>query len=181
MYMNFEQVTIYYEISYEMDLTVLGITHENLHWVYYRRNEDTIENCGKWMLFFDENSYQFAIDICNKAVAERVVNSCKHTLFEHETNVSNTNKKRKTGVICFYLNGRIFLEHIKILEFFKTNNLFRKTKTGKLYNISFKFDYQTIDHEYGKDFSPKLRLSNFMDLSTGIFFGDIKVQIDYFD
>lgn len=50
------------------------------------------------------------------------------------------------------------------------NGLIRKTKTGKLYNISFKFDTETYSGKYkGSGFSGKIRLSDFVDLETGEF------------
>ena len=58
----------------------------------------------------------------------------------------------KQGVCCFYLNG---------------NGLIRKTKTGKLYNISFKFDTETYAGKYkGSGFSGKIKLADFVDLET---------------
>lgn len=40
------------------------------------------------------------------------------------------------------------------------NGLIRKTKTGKLYNISFKFDTETYSGKYkGSGFSGKIKLS----------------------
>lgn len=49
------------------------------------------------------------------------------------------------------------------------NNLIRRTKTGRLYNISFKFDDQTLAGEYGSDFEGKIKLEQFVDLNTGEF------------
>ena len=42
-----------------------------------------------------------------------------------------------------------------------------KTKTGRLYNISFKFDDQTRAGEYGADFKGAIKLAQFIDLNTG--------------
>ena len=50
------------------------------------------------------------------------------------------------------------------------NGLIRKTKTGKLYNISFKFDSETFAGKYkGNGFSGKIKLADFVDLETGEF------------
>lgn len=47
--------------------------------------------------------------------------------------------------------------------------MIRKTKSGRLYNISFKFDKQTDAHLYGKDFKGTIKLDQFIDLNTGEF------------
>ena len=46
------------------------------------------------------------------------------------------------------------------------NDLIRKTKAGKYYNISFKFDDQTRAGEYGSDFEGKIKLEAFYRLSN---------------
>jgi hypothetical protein len=45
--------------------------------------------------------------------------------------------------------------------------MIRKTKTGKLYNISFKYDSQTHNGEYGNEFSSEIKLKDFVNLETG--------------
>ena len=47
------------------------------------------------------------------------------------------------------------------------NDLIRKTKSGRYYNNSFKFDDQTRAGEYGADFEGKIKLNEFIDLETG--------------
>ena len=47
------------------------------------------------------------------------------------------------------------------------NNLIQRTKKGKLYNLSFKFDSQTINGEYEENFTGRIKLDNFIDLDTG--------------
>ena len=73
----------------------------------------------------------------------------------------------KTGVICFYLNGDDIENHHRVIRFMIDNKLIRKTKTGRLYNISFKFDDQTRSGEYGADFKGEIKLAQFIDLNTG--------------
>ena len=51
-----------------------------------------------------------------------------------------------------------------------TTGLIRKTKTGKLYNISFKFDPESYAGKYkGSGFSGKIKLADFVNLETGEF------------
>jgi len=113
--------------------------------------------CGKWMYFF--NDQEFAMKICEKAIAEKICNECKCTDMEMIG--------AKTGVICFYLNCDDIDNHHKVIQFMLDNKLIQKTKTGRLYNISFKFDDQTREHEYGAEFEGSIKLEHFVDLNTG--------------
>lgn len=128
----------------------------NPYWVYYvdeseaKKFDDS--KVGKWMYFFKDND--FAAKICEKAVADGVVAEAKHS-------------NAPDGVICFYLNGDDIENHKRVIEFMLKYDLIRKTKAGKLYNESFKFDSQTRAHEYGTDFQGKLKLEQFIDLNTG--------------
>ena len=45
--------------------------------------------------------------------------------------------------------------------------MIKKTKSGKLYNIGFKYDSQTRNCEYGDDFKAEIKLEQFVDLNTG--------------
>lgn len=49
------------------------------------------------------------------------------------------------------------------------HKLIMRTKAGKLHNISFKLDTQTLAGEYGASFHSKIKLENFVDLTTGEF------------
>ena len=115
------------------------------------------DKCGKWMIFFSEED--FAKKICSMAVEEKVCYACKCS------NLSLT--KEKTGVICFYINYDDIEYQSRIINFMLNNNLIQRTKEGKLYNLSFKFDTQTINGEYGENFTGRIKLDNFIDLDTG--------------
>lgn len=54
-----------------------------------------------------------------------------------------------------------------MINYFMANNMIPKTKTGKLYNISFKLDNQTRADEYGDDFVAELKLADLLDLVSG--------------
>ena len=109
------------------------------------------------MYFFSDQ--EFAKNICTKAIEEGVCYECKCSDLEMIG--------QPTGVICFYLNGDDIENHHRVIEFMLRNSLIQKTKTGRLYNISFKFDSQTRAHEYGADFEGKIKLDQFVDLKTG--------------
>ena len=129
-------------------------------WYWYlTENTKLLERhkCGKWMYFFRDQ--KFAMDMCEKAIVENVCYECKCTDMEL--------RGAETGVICFYLNGDDIENHRRVIRFMMDNELIQKTKTGRLYNISFKFDDQTRAGEYGADFKGVIKLAQFMDLNTG--------------
>lgn len=131
-------------------------------WHFYLSGKEKLleeHKCGKWMHFFKDQ--EFAMKICRKAIDEDVCYECKCTNMEFTG--------ESTGVICFYLNGDDIENHRKVLKFMLDNNLIQRTKTGKLYNISFKYDDQTRNGEYESDFVAKLKLDQFVDLVTGEF------------
>ncbi|MBR3142626.1 MAG: hypothetical protein IKF09_05655 [Clostridiales bacterium] len=124
-------------------------------WVYYVGEEaDKLDQhkCGKWMYFFGDK--KFAAKICKEAVENGIVAESKHS-------------DASEGVCCFYLNGDDIEAHKQTIKYFLDNDLIRKTKTGKLYNISFKFDDQTKAGEYGELFQSDIKLDCFIDLNTG--------------
>lgn len=100
-------------------------------WVFYV-SENVVKfdrhKCGKWMYFFGDR--QFAEKICREAVEKGVVTEAKHTDAEG-------------GVACFYLESDDIASHKRTIQYFLDNDLIRRSKTGKLYNIAFKLDDQT--------------------------------------
>ena len=147
-------------VSGEEDKMIKDVSLHGWYW-YFSDNADEIDKsrCGKWMYFFSDQ--EIAKAICRKAQVEQVCKICKFT----DMKIQET----YTGVICFYTDSNDTEGHKRILKFMKDNNLIKKTKTGRFYNISFKFDYQTRNGDYGDKFSGKLTLDQFMDLQTGEF------------
>ena len=133
-------------------------------WVAYSCDDisDKIDKdkCGKWMCYFDDQNLDFAEKICKDAVEKGIVVEAKHT---NKTIL----QVKHTGVCCFYLNGDDVQGHKKTIKFFIDNNLIRKTKTGKYYNIAFKYDNQTRAEQYGDDFKAEIKLEDFINLETG--------------
>lgn len=135
-------------------------------WLYFLNDEDIeytwkhSSSIGKWMWFF--NDLEQASYNCSFAVAINVVTQSKCTY-----------PSSGDGVCCLYCGLLDMDRHISILQFMISNNLIRKTKRGKLYNISFKLDSDTHKNRYGKGFSPLLKLEYFVDLNTGKFHKDI--------
>lgn len=128
---------------------------KNPAWVYYLADTDPHfdeAKVGKWMYFFGDR--QFVEKICREAIELNIVEECKH---------SNADD----GVSCFYLDDDDIDGHRRVIKFFIKNDLIRKTKKGKLYNISFKYDTQTLAGEYGDDYHSDIKLEEFVNLETG--------------
>jgi hypothetical protein len=127
---------------------------QQFDYVYYIEDDSFLEpnKVGKWMYFFSDK--KFVAKICKEAVEKGIVSESKH---------SNANK----GLACFYLNCDDMVAHKKVISFLIENNLIRRTKTGRLYNISFKLDKQTLAGEYGEDFHSEIKLEKFINLDTG--------------
>lgn len=126
-------------------------------WIIYFGGEEKRmdkHKCGKWMHFF--NNKEFVAHICEEAIIQNICAETKHTDAEE-------------GVCCFYLNCDDIEAHKRVIKYFLENDLIRKTKTGKLYNISFKLDDQTRAGEYGTDFHSEIKLEQFVNLNTGEF------------
>jgi hypothetical protein len=129
-------------------------------WYWYLSGEESKlekDKCGKWMYFFNDQA--FAQKICEMAIENGVCYECKCTNMEE--------RMTDRGVICFYLNGDDIDNHYRVIDFMIQNDLIPKTKTGRYYNNSFKFDSQTSAGEYGDDFEGKIKLAEFINLETG--------------
>lgn len=73
----------------------------------------------------------------------------------------------KSVACVFYVNGDDRAAHKRVIRYFLEHNLIQKTKSGRLCNISFKYDYQTREEKYGDAFRPEITLADFLDLETG--------------
>lgn len=127
---------------------------EAFGWVFYTGDDKNLEphKTGKWMYFFSDRTV--AAKLCEKSIKDKIVVSAKH-------------RDGTDGVICFYLHYDDMDAHRRTIQFFLDNNLIRRSKSGKFYDISFKLDDQTRAGEYGDDFHSGIKLSKFIDLNTG--------------
>lgn len=117
------------------------------------------------MFFFSPFKTALMDDIVGTAVLDGVVVEAKYS--NPETLIAAGSKQ---GVCWIYLNGNDRESHKRVLSYMLENGLIRKTKTGKLYNISFKFDSETYAGKYkGSGFYGKIKLADFVDLKTGEF------------
>lgn len=107
---------------------------------------------GKWMYFFSDRSR--AELLTRQAVEQGVCLVAKCGTAED-------------GVACFYVDRGDKKTHKKIISYFIQNDMIRKTKSGRFYNISFKLDEQTKNNEYGDDYDSELKLEELIDLETG--------------
>lgn len=131
-------------------------TISNEFWVFYVEPKEAGKfddsKVGKWMYFFGDK--EFAAKVCKEAVEKGIVAEAKHS-------------NARDGVCCFYLNCDDEAAHKRVITYFIENGLIRKTNAGKLYNISFKLDSQTLSGEYGTEFNSDIKLADFVNLETG--------------
>ena len=127
----------------------------NSAWIYYIGDDSKLisNKVGKWMYFF-KNNRKFVEKVCKEAVEKDIVCESKHSNAEE-------------GVACFYLNKDDVENHKRVIQYFISNGLIQKTKTGRFYNISFKTNVQTADGQYGGDFLAEIKLDKFINLDTG--------------
>lgn len=123
-------------------------------WVFYIEGKPQFDEhkVGKWMYFFKDK--ERVAGLCKAAVEQGIVLEARHS-------------DAPEGVSCFYLECDDMESHKKVIQFFLDNDMIQKTKTGKLYNISFKLDDQTRAGEYGEMFQSEIKLEQFLDLYTG--------------
>lgn len=136
------------------------------YWRYFINNEFTdIERkyVGKWMYFFDFKDRNRYVTLVKDAVASGSVRMAKLSFNE------SSPRNPKQGVICFYVDGRDIVAQKRCLQFMLTHDLISHKQNGDLYNISFKFDNQTLAGQYGSDFKASLKLADIMDLHTETF------------
>lgn len=142
---------------------------QTISWIWFI-NKDRIHDidpiqCGKWMFFFSPFKTALMDDIVGTAILDGVVVEAKYS--NPETLIAAGSKQ---GVCCFYLNGIDREGHKRVLSYMLNNGLIRKIKSGRLYNISFKYDTQTYAGKYkGSGFSGAIKLADFVDLETGEF------------
>ncbi|MCR5768669.1 MAG: hypothetical protein K6G45_09285 [Lachnospiraceae bacterium] len=110
---------------------------------------------GKWMYFYKgTDGFEFTKKMCKLAIESKIT---------FEAKISDNPFQ---GVSCFYTEIDDLKTHKKIISFFLEHNMIRKTKTGKLYDISFKLDSQTTAGQYSSNFNSELKLSEFINLNT---------------
>lgn len=132
-------------------------------WIFYIQGKPKFDShkIGKWTYFFEDEDYDRVSELCRKAVEEGVVLEAKHN------NINNNKGMYDKSVSCFYLECDDIEGHKKVIRFFLDNDMIAKTKTGKLYNISFKLDRQTLAGEYGENYNGTIKLEQFLNLQTG--------------
>ena len=149
------------------DGSIVRIANDDWIWFLNEKTKGTLqpEHCGKWMHFFSSENRDYVDQVVAGAVLSGAVAVAKYTgplILE--------TFGQPSGVCCFYLNDNDNQGHIRILSYMMEHDLIRKTKSGKLYNISFKYDSQTYAREYkSTGFSGKIHLADFADLETGLF------------
>jgi hypothetical protein len=141
-------------------------------WCYYGTNsvqdpafKDT-DKIGKFMTFGKGDLTNEMQELILKAINKGITPLIKHT----DLNMRDLNPKSKDGswVIIWYSNDEE--KSLKRLaKFLIDHGLVAKTKSGRYYNLSFKYDEQTRNGDYGEEFKSSISLGDLINLSTGEF------------
>jgi hypothetical protein len=138
----------------------------DIAWIWYASPDYRIKpTVGKFMTRGKGDISRDLQQLILNAIKQDITPLVKHTNIE--SGFKNPHAKDKDSwVICWYCNDDT--NSLKLLaKYLVDNNLVQKTKDGKLYNVSFKYDDQTRNGEYGDSFTAKITLSDLMDLYTG--------------
>ncbi|QKY71243.1 MULTISPECIES: hypothetical protein [Lentibacillus] len=145
-------------------------------WCYYGINitqnpafKET-DNVGKFMTFGKGDISNETQKIILKAINQGITPLIKHPDPDlQDFNPYSIDDSKDDWVIIWYSTDEE--KPLKgLAKFLIDHGLVRKTKNGKYYNISFKYDKQTQKGEYGEQFRPSISLNNLMDLNTGQFY-----------
>lgn len=123
------------------------------------------DNVGKFMTFTPGGISDELQEKIIKAIHEEVTPLIKHSDPNIDKSIFNPRANKGDVVVWYSTDNKEDLK--RLAKFLIDNDLIQKTKTGKLYNISFKYDSQTVKGEYGEEFVPKITLSDLADLNTG--------------
>lgn len=128
----------------------------NQNWMRYSTTGSwklsDIKDGGKWMFYYKNRD--FATQIINQAFTQDVCKYAKHT-------------KGSSGICCFYVSGTSEVEHRKVIKFMLDHNLIRLTDDLNYFDPAFKFNGQSWSKQYGPNFEGLIKLSDFVDITTG--------------
>ncbi|GEN46725.1 hypothetical protein [Alkalibacillus haloalkaliphilus] len=142
-------------------------------WCYYGKNNSQspafkkTDNIGKFMTYGKGDLSNELQELILKAIKQGVTPLVKHNDLE----MLGFNPRSTDGswVVIWYSNDE--RENLKSLaNFLIDHELVPKTKSSRYYNISFKYDNETRNDEYGEQFKPSIKLEDLMDLNTGEFY-----------
>lgn len=140
---------------------------ENPAWVYYidrDAQQPEPDVCGKWMLFFRATETEKAEETIKAAVASGAFPCAKRT---SDFALAAGLARHHSIVCCLYLDGTDNEAQRVAVSYLVSHGLVGRTRAGLYRNLPFKFDTQTLAGEYGASFTPKITLSDYIDLETG--------------
>ncbi|MFH0068407.1 hypothetical protein [Peribacillus sp. NPDC056705] len=142
-------------------------------WCYYGNNTaqnpsfKETDNVGKFMTYGQGDLSNEMQELILKAIKQGITPLIKHT--DLDTLDFNPRSKDSSWVIVWYSNDEE--KALKgLAKFLIDHGLVAKTKSGRYYNISFKYDKQTRNGEYAEQFKSSISLKDLIDLNTGKFY-----------
>ena len=137
-------------------------------WCWYGTNTfRETDNVGKFMTFVQDDISNEMQELILKAIKKGVTPLVKHT----DPDKLAFNPYAKDGSLAIIWYSTDEEKALKgLAKFLIDHGLVAKTKSGRYYNISFKYDKQTRNGEYGEQFNSSISLKDLMDLNTGEFY-----------
>ncbi|PAE70579.1 hypothetical protein [Bacillus licheniformis] len=149
------------------------VSYRNLGWCYYGINTTQnpafkeTDRIGKFTTHRKGDLSNEVQELILKAIKQGVTPLVKHTNID--TLDLNPRSKDGSWVIIWYSTDEEKALK-RLAKFLIDHGFVKKTKSGRYYNISFKYDEQTRNGEYGEQFKPSISLKDLMDLNTGEFY-----------
>lgn len=145
------------------DITILKgkgnyAEYNTKYWNYiFNPNDKRLNNIyGKFMVFYSWNLNTLKMNKLKELIYDGTICFLKYP-----------SEPKRSCVLCFYTTDDI-IEMSNLSEFLIENNFVKKTKDGLNYcDISYKKEKQTKTEIYGGDFKAEIKLSDFIDLTTG--------------
>ncbi|MED1012110.1 hypothetical protein [Bacillus mycoides] len=125
------------------------------------------DNVGKFVMVVKDDISSEMQELIIKAIEQGITTLVKHT----DPDTAGFNPFVKDGSLAIMWYSTDEKENLKKLaKFLIDHGLVPKNKNGNYRNISFKYDEQTRNGEYGEEFKASISLKDLMDVATGEFY-----------
>ncbi|WP_226545761.1 hypothetical protein [Bacillus thuringiensis] len=144
------------------------VSQKTVGWCWYGTNTfKETDNVGKFTTYVKDDISDEMQELILKAIEQGATPFVKHNNPD-TLDFNPFSKKGSLAIVWYSTDEKEALK--RLAKFLVDNGLVPKTKAGKYYKISFKYNKQTRNGEYGEQFKPSITLEDLMDLNTGEFY-----------
>ena len=144
-----------FEIHKDDDIEIYDLAS----WTFVERDSVIQDFDGFWQIYAPKEFTEELIQYLADAISDGALESCR----------VDTSYQLDTTVCLLHCNSKDRNAMKDILKYLMATNKIPKTKAGKLYNISYKFNAQSQAGLTGDKFVALIKLEDFVDLYTGEF------------